>query len=65
MSNEEKLRLSQDVIAGLDRGYGRMLRYKALLDRCVITADDNGMPREVSAKALLKKYSRHKAPAKS
>lgn len=58
MSNEEKLRLSESVMAGLHRGYDRMLRKKSLLNRSVIMADESGMPLEVPAKEVLKKYSR-------
>ena len=53
MSEEEKLKLVENLSAELKFNYRRILLQKARMGRSVVLADDKGLPRPIKAKRVL------------
>lgn len=60
MSEEEKIELSEKLQKGLKQSFENLLRRKAALGQDMVFADENGMPRTVSAKQALADYEARK-----
>ena len=58
MSEQEKQELENKICEGLKKSYEDLLRRKAALGQDMVFADENGMPRVVSAKEALKEYEK-------
>lgn len=58
MSEQEELILFEKIDKGLKQSYENLLRRKAALGQDMVFADENGMPRVVSAKEALKEYEK-------
>ena len=56
MSEQEELILFEKIDKGLKKSYEDLLRRKAALGQDMVFADENGMPRVVSAKEALEEY---------
>ena len=56
MSEPEKQELENKICEGLNKSYEDLLRRKAALGQDMVFADENGMPRVVSAKEALEEY---------
>ena len=56
MSEQEKQELENKICEGLKQSYEDLLRRKAALGQDMVFADENGMPRVVSAREALKEY---------
>lgn len=56
MSEQEELTLFNKIEKGLKQSYENLLRRKAALDQDMVFADENGLPRIVSAKEALAEY---------
>ena len=62
MSEQEKQELENKICEGLKQSYEDLLRRKAALGQDMVFADENGMPRVVSAKEALKEYEKQSHP---
>ena len=62
MSEQEKQELENKICEGLKQSYEDLLRRKAALGHDMVFADENGMPRVVSAKEALKEYEKQSHP---
>lgn len=58
MSEQEKQELKDKLDKGLKQSYEDLLRRKAALGQDMVFADENGLPRVVSAKEALKEYEK-------
>ena len=58
MSEQEKRELKERIEKGLKQSYEDLLRRKAALGQDMVFADENGMPRVVSAKEALEEYEK-------
>ncbi len=56
MSEQEKIDLREKICNGLKQSFQNLLRRKAALDQDMVFADENGLPRVVSAKEALAEY---------
>ena len=56
MSEQEKQELENKICRDLIKSYEDLLRRKAALGQDMVFADENGMPRVVSAKEALEEY---------
>ena len=58
MSDKEKLNIIENLDKGLEKSYENLLRRKAALVQDMFFADENGLPRIVSAGEALAEYER-------
>lgn len=58
MSEQEKIDLRERIYIGLKESYKKLLRRKAALGQDMVFADENGMPRIVSAREALIDYEK-------
>lgn len=58
MSEQENQELENKICEGLKQSYEDLLRRKAALGQDMVFADENGMPRVVSAKEALEEYEK-------
>ncbi|MDE5645285.1 MAG: hypothetical protein K2I45_06540 [Muribaculaceae bacterium] len=58
MSEQEKIDLRERIYTGLKESYKKLLRRKAALGQDMVFADENGMPRIVSAREALIDYEK-------
>ena len=61
MSEQEELKLFEKINNGLKKSFEELLRRKAALGQDMVFADEDGMPRVVSAKEALDAYEREHA----
>jgi hypothetical protein len=61
MSEQEELNLFEKINKGLKKSYENLLRRKAALGQDMVFADENGMPRIVSAKEALIEYEQRQS----
>ncbi|MDE6467932.1 MAG: hypothetical protein K2L28_03435 [Muribaculaceae bacterium] len=64
MSEQEELKLFEQIDAGLKASYESLLRRKAALGQDMVFADESGNPRVVSAREALEEYERKKTSDK-
>lgn len=57
MSEQDKIDLSDKIIAGIHEAQRRLFERKAKLGETVIVADANGRPIEISAEEALRRSS--------
>lgn len=58
MSEEEKLIIKEKLDKGLKQSFENLLRRKAALGQDMVFADENGLPRIVSARDALEEYEK-------
>ena len=58
MSEQEELILFEKIDKGLKKSFEDLLRRKAALGQDMVFADENGMPRVVSAKQALEQFEK-------